>query len=58
MTHNAHFPKTGEQGQILLFRACVVLNRPLVFLVLLSLCSWGVQPWRSCMYPVNSVPGG
>ena len=40
-----------EQGQILLSRACVVLNRPLVFLVLLSSIFLGISVWEVMHVP-------
>ena len=51
-----HVPNTREQGQILLSRACVVLNRPLVFLVLLCSMFLGSSVWEVIYVPCGPCP--
>ena len=51
-----HVPNTREQGQILLSRACAVLNRTLVFLVLLSSMFLGSSVWEVMHVPCGPCP--
>ena len=51
-----HVPNTSEQGQILLSRACAVLNRTLVFLVLLSSMYLGSSVWEVMYVPCGPCP--
>ena len=56
MSQLPHVPNTGEQGQSLLFRACVVLNKLLDSLVLLSSMFLGSSIWEVIYVLCGSCP--